>query len=131
MNSENINAVALTFENYSVNDANNINFLIWTYDVLISNTYSAKNKHKIGTVSVQFPTRSERAVKRELNKNEKLLIYKILELVTNSKNETTDPIKLSAKFCGDNDFKDHECTIKITDTPNLVDKLVERGLITD
>lgn len=130
-NASNIKKVVLTFDNPQLNDANNINFLIWTFSVFISNSYSSKTKFHVGNLSVQFPIRSDRAAKRELNKNQIKVLEALIDLVVNHKNETENPIILTAKFGGDNARKEHECTIRITDTPNLKDKLKQRGLITE
>lgn len=130
-NANNLLKAVLTFDNHQLNDANNLNFLIWTFDILISNSYSSKNKLHVGDLSVKFPIRSNRAAKRELNKNQAKILETLVDLVVNHKNETEAPIILNAKFGGDNARKEHECTIKIIDTPNLKDKLKECGLITE
>ncbi len=131
LNANNFQKVVLTFDNPQLNDANNINFLIWTFNIFISNSYSSKNKLDVGNLSVKFPIRSDRAVKRELNKNQVKILEALVDLVVNHKSETEKSLILTAKFGGDNARKEHECRVKITNPINLKSKLKERGLITE
>lgn len=128
---ENLKKVVLTFDDAQINDANNINFIVWTFRILISNTYSSKNKYHVGTASAQLPIRSNLAAVRELNKNSIKILETILDLFINGKSETDSPIKLATKFGGDNQRKESDCTIRIVNTPELRDILKNRGLISE
>ena len=128
---ENLKKVVLTFDDAQINDANNINFIVWTFRILISNTYSSKNKYHIGTASAKLPIRSNLAAVRELNKNSVKIVEAILDLLINGKGETESPIKLATKFGGDNQRKESDCTVKIMNTSELRDILKNRGLISE
>jgi hypothetical protein len=104
-------------------------YWVWTFNILISNTSGSRLKYDIATIALRLDTTSKKVAVTAVNRNRVFIIDTLVKLVANNKTEMEKPSHIAAKLGGDSEAKEYEFTLRITDTPNLRDKLKERGLI--